>query len=72
MSHKYTKNGKLLPLIDGIVVSPHKFLGGTSTAGILVLKKQVYDKEIPPTHGGGGTVDFVAPDDADRQKPNVV
>ena len=45
--------------IDGIYLSPHKFLGGPGSSGILIIRNSVYDKNLDPTHGGGGTVDFV-------------
>jgi len=45
--------------IDGIYISPHKFLGGPGTCGIAIFKNDIYKKNINPTHGGGGTVDFV-------------
>lgn len=44
--------------IDGICLSPHKFLGGPGTCGIAIIKNSVYDVHLAPTHGGGGTVDF--------------
>lgn len=45
--------------IDGLFFSPHKFIGGDSTTGILVIKRDLYKFELPPTHGGGGTVLYV-------------
>lgn len=45
--------------LDAIFVSPHKFLGGPGSCGILVFKDHLYDGELPPTVGGGGTVDYV-------------
>ena len=45
--------------IDGIYLSPHKFLGGPGSCGIAIINNRIYDTEIEPTHGGGGTVDFV-------------
>ena len=41
-----------------IVCSPHKFLGGPSTAGVLVVKKSALDNDVPNAPGGG-TVFFV-------------
>jgi len=43
---------------DAIFISPHKFVGGPGTPGVLVLKKALGDTSIP-TQPGGGTVDFV-------------
>ena len=45
--------------LDAIFISPHKFLGGPGTCGILVFRDQLYHSELPPTVGGGGTVDYV-------------
>jgi selenocysteine lyase/cysteine desulfurase len=46
-------------LFDGFVLSPHKFLGGEGSCGLLMLRKSVYDLRLPPTFAGGGTVKFV-------------
>ena len=54
---KKTTEGHLL--IDGIYLSPHKFLGGVSTSGVLVFSRHCYQTSIEPSHGGGGTVDYV-------------
>lgn len=45
--------------IDAIYLSPHKFIGGPGASGIAIIKNWIYDKTLAPTHGGGGTVDFV-------------
>jgi selenocysteine lyase/cysteine desulfurase len=45
---------------DGIYFSPHKFLGGPGSSGILIIHERVYRKDLPPTVGAGGTVDFVS------------
>ena len=45
---------------DAIYLAPHKFLGGPGTSGILVINKKLYDKTIPPTVAGGGTVNYVS------------
>jgi len=44
---------------DAVFYSPHKFLGGPGSCGILVFRKQLYHSELPPSYSGGGTVDFV-------------
>lgn len=49
-------------LMDGFVISPHKFLGGDGTCGLLVLRKSIYDLNLPPTFAGGGTVRLVGKD----------
>lgn len=48
------------PLIDGAFISPHKFIGGCGTSGLLIVSNALYRQfACFPTHGGGGTVDFV-------------
>jgi selenocysteine lyase/cysteine desulfurase len=44
---------------DATFFSPHKFLGGPGSSGILVFREELYRKDLPPTTAGGGTVDFV-------------
>lgn len=44
---------------DAIFFSPHKFLGGPGSSGVLVFREQLYRNDLPPTTAGGGTVDFV-------------
>ncbi len=51
--------------IDAVFVSPHKFLGGPGASGILVFNRRLYPADLPPTVAGGGTVDYVGPDDQD-------
>jgi selenocysteine lyase/cysteine desulfurase len=53
--NKDRKNGKY---IDILVFSPHKFLGGPNTPGLLVLSKKCCKNDIPFCPGGG-TVRFV-------------
>lgn len=50
----------LLQQLDAIFVSPHKFLGGPGTPGILVLNKKLYNNAVPD-NAGGGTVKFTTP-----------
>lgn len=47
------------PSIDAIFVSPHKFLGGPGSSGILVFNQRIYHRELPPSVSAGGTVDYV-------------
>ncbi|MBY9018700.1 MAG: aminotransferase class V-fold PLP-dependent enzyme [Candidatus Lokiarchaeota archaeon] len=47
--------------IDAIYLSPHKFVGGPGSSGILVFNNSLYDSNIPPTCPSGGTVKFVSP-----------
>lgn len=51
--------------MDAIFISPHKFLGGPGASGLLVFNKRCYHAELPPSMAGGGTVDYVGPDDHD-------
>jgi selenocysteine lyase/cysteine desulfurase len=46
---------------DAIFISPHKFIGGPGTPGILVLKKDLITNSIPASPGGG-TVAYVNPE----------
>ncbi len=45
---------------DAIMFSPHKFLGGPGTGGILIMKKTLYTNRIPD-EPGGGTVEWTDP-----------
>jgi selenocysteine lyase/cysteine desulfurase len=47
------------PSIDAIFVSPHKFLGGPGSSGVLVFNERIYDRNLPPSVSAGGTVDYV-------------
>ncbi|MBN1971867.1 MAG: aminotransferase class V-fold PLP-dependent enzyme [Candidatus Delongbacteria bacterium] len=44
---------------DAIFFSPHKFLGGPGSSGVLIFNERIYRKDLPPTTPGGGTVDYV-------------
>ncbi|KAJ7532981.1 hypothetical protein O6H91_13G028000 [Diphasiastrum complanatum] len=45
---------------DAVVLSPHKFVGGPGSPGILLMNKHLYLLEgNPPSTCGGGTVDYV-------------
>jgi selenocysteine lyase/cysteine desulfurase len=45
---------------DAIFLSPHKFLGGPGSPGILLMNKALYLlKSSPPSTCGGGTVNYV-------------
>ncbi len=63
---------------DAIFLSPHKFLGGPGTSGILVFNSDIYPLDLPPTVSAGGTVDYVSPlkeeyvrDIETREKPGT-
>ncbi len=47
------------PSIDAIFISPHKFLGGPGSSGVLVFNERIYHRELPPSFSAGGTVDYV-------------
>jgi len=51
--------------LDAVFLSPHKFLGGPGASGLLVFNKRCYHDELPPSIAGGGTVDYVGPEDHD-------
>ncbi len=46
--------------LDAIFFSPHKFLGGPGSAGVLVFNKSLY-KNTVPDNPGGGTVSYTNP-----------
>ncbi|KAJ3326628.1 hypothetical protein HDU76_012766 [Blyttiomyces sp. JEL0837] len=39
--------------LDAIVLSPHKFLGGTCSPGVLIFKNSIYGHGLPIVAGGG-------------------
>ncbi len=47
---------------DAIFISPHKFIGGPQTPGVLVVKRRLCRNTVP-TVPGGGTVSYVSFDD---------
>jgi selenocysteine lyase/cysteine desulfurase len=46
--------------LDGVYFSPHKFLGGPMTPGVVVFDRALYSNNIPD-NPGGGTVDWTNP-----------
>lgn len=46
--------------LDAIFFSPHKFLGGPGTPGILIFNSKLYKNKVPD-HPGGGTVKWTNP-----------
>jgi len=42
--------------LDAIYFSPHKFLGGPGTPGVLIFNKKIYKNTIPDQPGGGTIV----------------
>lgn len=64
--------------LDAIFISPHKFLGGPGSSGVLVFNERLYHRELPPTVSAGGTVDYVGTTNQDfithieeREKPGT-
>jgi len=49
-----------LEKLDAIFFSPHKFLGGPGTSGVLVFDSRMYTNKVPD-HPGGGTVLWTNP-----------
>jgi selenocysteine lyase/cysteine desulfurase len=45
---------------DALVISPHKFIGGPGTPGVLVARRELFRNRVP-TMPGGGTVAYVNP-----------
>lgn len=46
--------------LDALFFSPHKFLGGPGSSGILVFDPKLYKNKVPD-NPGGGTVDWTNP-----------
>ena len=46
--------------LDAIYFSPHKFLGGPGTPGVVIFNQKIYANKIPD-HPGGGTVLYSNP-----------
>lgn len=44
---------------DAVFISPHKFIGGPGTPGVLVVKRHLLTNRVP-TIPGGGTVSYVS------------
>ena len=49
-----------LQSLDAIFFSPHKFLGGPGSSGVLIFNKSLYKNKVPD-HPGGGTVTWTNP-----------
>ncbi len=54
--HPKNKNQHL----DAIFFSPHKFLGGPGSSGVIIFNKNLYHNRVPD-HPGGGTVTWTNP-----------
>ena len=53
-------DGDPLAYKDAIFLSPHKFIGGPGTPGVLVVRRELLRNRVP-TVPGGGTVAYVNP-----------
>lgn len=49
-----------LEKLDAVYFSPHKFLGGPGTPGVLIFDSKLYTNKVPD-QPGGGTVDWTNP-----------
>ena len=56
----YVRIGMRMDGIDALFISPHKFIGGPQTPGVLAVRRDVVRNAVP-TVPGGGTVLFVDP-----------
>ena len=45
---------------DAVFISPHKFIGGPGTPGVLVARRELFRNRVPSVPGGG-TVPYVNP-----------
>jgi selenocysteine lyase/cysteine desulfurase len=52
--------GDPMEKLDAIMFSPHKFLGGPGSSGVLIFSKNLYTAHTPD-QPGGGTVDWTNP-----------
>jgi selenocysteine lyase/cysteine desulfurase len=46
--------------LDAIFLSPHKFLGGPGSSGVMLFDKKLYTNKVPD-QCGGGTVSWTNP-----------
>ena len=49
---------------DAVFISPHKFIGGPGTPGVLLVKRALLKNRVPSVPGGG-TVSYVGPEEHD-------
>jgi selenocysteine lyase/cysteine desulfurase len=53
-------DGDPLAYLDAVFISPHKFIGGPGTPGVLVARRELFRNRVPSVPGGG-TVAYVNP-----------
>ncbi len=54
------RGGDGLAYLDAVFISPHKFIGGPGTPGVLVARRELFRNRVPSVPGGG-TVAYVNP-----------
>ena len=54
------KDGPDSPYLDAVFISPHKFIGGPGTPGVLAARRELFQNRVPGMPGGG-TVAYVNP-----------
>lgn len=57
--NKLSETQKKLCYKDAIFFSPHKFIGGPNTSGVLIIKQNIVRTLLKPADTGGGVVLFV-------------
>ncbi len=60
MNARPQRPGGELAYKDAVFLSPHKFVGGPGTPGVLVAKRGMFRNRVPSVPGGG-TILFVSP-----------
>jgi selenocysteine lyase/cysteine desulfurase len=50
------------PYLDAVFISPHKFIGGPGTPGVLAARRELFHNRVPSVPGGG-TVAYVNPNE---------
>ncbi len=53
-------DGSELDYKDAVFISPHKFIGGPGTPGVLIARRDLFHNAVPSVPGGG-TVEYVNP-----------
>jgi selenocysteine lyase/cysteine desulfurase len=55
-----SRGGPDEPYLDAVFISPHKFIGGPGTPGVLAARRELFRNRVPGLPGGG-TVAYVNP-----------
>jgi selenocysteine lyase/cysteine desulfurase len=56
--------------LDAVFFSPHKFLGGPGSSGVLIFNSNLYHLQVPD-QPGGGTVDWTNPWGGRKYVPDI-